>query len=125
MFLIFQAPLRNYKLICKQFQALRIKLTLTKVNDFNQKSLSSNLKIINIPLNFKNPFNVSVKESSRYLIKSLNLAHELAIKKKIIGFISCPTDKKLIKDSTNKGVTEFLAKKCNVFCVHGACYKFS
>ena len=105
----------NFKLIYKQFKTLKIKLPITEVNDLDQKKISDNLKIINIPLNFKNAFKVSAKNSSKYLIKSLNLAHHFAMKKKINGFISCPTDKKLIKDSTNKGVTEFLAKKCKIY----------
>ena len=67
-----------------------------------------------IPINFKNPFKVSFKASSKYVLKSLNLGHLLAQKKKVKGIINCPIDKNLIKISKKIGVTEFLASKCNI-----------
>ena len=34
---------------------------------------TDNMKIINIDINYKNPFNVSKKAASKFIIKSLNL----------------------------------------------------
>ena len=67
-----------------------------------------------MPLYFKNPFKVLFNEASKYVINSLNLAHDLAIKKRIKGIINCPIDKRLIKTTKKIGVTEFLANKCRI-----------
>ena len=99
----------NYKLINEQFKKLNFRIKTVKVD--NIKIISENLKIIDIPIKFKNPFNVSLKDSSKYVIQSLNLAHKLSLDKKIKGLINCPVNKKLIKKRKIYGVTEFLAQK--------------
>ena len=63
---------------------------------------------------FKNPFKINFKTSSKYVLKSLNLAHSLAERKKVKGIINCPIDKNLLKVSKKIGVTEFLASKCKI-----------
>jgi len=100
----------NYKLILSQFKKLRLKTKIKDVEKINNKNDLS-LKIIDVPLKFKNPFKVSLRESSKYVIKSLDLAHNACIKKKIKGFINCPIDKKLLNNGKIIGVTEYLAKK--------------
>ena len=67
------------------------------------------MKIINIDINYKNPFNVS-KAASKFIIKSLNLAHRLALNKNIAGIINCPINKNLLNKKNS--VTEFLSSKC-------------
>ena len=105
----------NFKLLKDQLKKLKFKVVLTKLNSINNNSNSQNkLKIIDIPLNFNKPFNVSRKEAIKYIKKSLDLAHELAISKKVKGIINCPINKKLLEKSKNKGVTEYLAKKCGI-----------
>ena len=104
----------NLKLIKLQFKKLRYKLKLIKVNDLKNIKNSNVLKIIDVPLNFNNPFKVSSIESSKYVIRSLDLAHQLTINKKLKGIINCPINKKLIKKSNKIGVTEYLASKCNI-----------
>ncbi len=104
----------NYELIYKQYKKLKCKTKIIKINNINQNNISNNLKILDIPLSFKNPFKVNLKESSKYVLKSLNLAHSLAKKKNVNGIINCPIDKNLIKVSKKIGVTEFLASKCKV-----------
>ena len=75
-----------------------------------QKTVSSNkLKIINIPLNFKDPFNVSLNSARKYIKKVLNGA-QILFKKNVKGLINCPIDKKLFKTKII-GVTELLSKK--------------
>tara|TARA_Y100000768_G_scaffold383521_1_gene365827 strand:- start:1099 stop:2067 length:969 start_codon:yes stop_codon:yes gene_type:complete len=104
----------NYNLICKQYRKLKYKTNVIKINNIEDNIISSNLKIIDIPINFKNPFKVSFKASSKYVLKSLNLAHTLAKNKKVKGIINCPINKNLIKVSKKIGVTEFFASKCKI-----------
>ena len=104
----------NYDLICQQYRKLHYKTNVIKINDIEDNIVSTNLKIIDIPINFKNPFKVNFKASSKYVLKSLNLAHSLAKKKKVKAIINCPIDKNLIKISKKIGVTEFLASKCKI-----------
>jgi 4-hydroxy-L-threonine phosphate dehydrogenase PdxA len=103
----------NYNLIKKQFKKLNYSIEIEKVKNINEDLKSTNLKIINLDLKFINPFNISKTNATRFVIKSLNLAHKLASKKNVLGIINCAIDKKLLKK--NKiGVTEYLAKKCHV-----------
>jgi 4-hydroxy-L-threonine phosphate dehydrogenase PdxA len=104
----------NYELILQQFKKLYIKTKIVKVDNIDTNINQDDLKIINVPLKFKNPFNVSSDLSSKYVLESLNLAHDLAEKKKIKGFINCPINKKLINSTKNVGVTELLASKCKI-----------
>ena len=52
--------------------------------------------MINVDLKFKDPFNVKIKDASKYIIKCLNLGHKLALNKSIYGFINCAINKKLL-----------------------------
>jgi len=104
----------NYNLICKQYRKLNYKINIMKIDNIEDNIISTNLKIIDIPINFKNPFKVSFKVSSKYVLKSLNLAHSLAKNKRVKAIINCPIDKNLIKISKKIGVTEFLASKCKI-----------
>ena len=105
----------NYKLIFDQFRRLQIKINLKKLTNIDEKNYFNSLNIIDIPLTYKNCFNVSVKASSMYVIKCLNLAHQLSYKKKFIGFINCPINKNLIKKKGIHGVTEYIAKKSKIY----------
>ena len=101
----------NYELIVKQKKKLRYNTNLSKINDLKKISNDTNLKILNIPLKFSDCFKISKVNTSKYVKRSLNLAHELCKQKKIKGFINCPIDKNLIKTKSIHGVTEFLGKK--------------
>ncbi len=103
----------NGELIKKQFLKLKTKLPVTILQQFEEHVISKNLKIINIPLNFKNPFNVPKKSASKYMFNCLNLAHSLAKNYSVKGLINCPINKKLIGNS-NIGITEYLAAKNKV-----------
>ncbi len=99
----------NYDLINDQFRKLRFSIKLKKVISLNDKVKDNYLKIINVPLKFRDPFKVSKKNSSIYVINSLKLAHKLCTSEtNILGIINCPIDKTLLKQN-NIGVTEFLA----------------
>ena len=103
----------NYNLLKSQFKKLGYMIQIEKVKDLNSNIESKKLKIINIDLNFKNSFNVEKKHASRFILKSLNLAHHLALNNDVQGIINCPISKKLlIKEKI--GVTEYLSKKCKI-----------
>ena len=103
----------NYKLLTEQFKKLNYKIKLEKVKNISSSKHSNKLKVIDVKLIFKNPFNVSRQSSSNYILKSLNLAHKFALNKKVAGIVNCPINKNLL-NKKNIGVTEFLAAKCNV-----------
>ena len=103
----------NFNLLKKQFKRLKYQIRISKVSNLNEKKNNTDLKIIDIDLKFKNPFSVPDKTASKFLIKSLKVAHSYAIRKKISGIINCPINKKLL-NSNNLGITEYLAKKCNI-----------
>ena len=103
----------NYKLLKEQFKKLNYPIKITKIDDLDAQRSSSSLKIIDIKLNFTNSFKVSKKNASKFVIKSLNYAHKLALNKDYKGLINCAISKKLLRKN-NFGVTEYLASKNNV-----------
>ena len=103
----------NYRLLKEQFKKLNYKTSIVSTNFNLEHSSSNKIKIINVNLNFKNPFKVSKKSSSKFVVQSLKLAHKLALDEKIAGLINCPIDKKLL-NKKETGVTEFLASMCKI-----------
>ena len=101
----------NYLLIKKQLKIIGIKINLEKISKIEKKNFKKKLLIYDIPLKFKNPFNVDSKDKSKYILKCFKLASELARKKKISGLINCPVNKKETFGNNFTGITEFLAKK--------------
>jgi len=101
----------NYNLLKNQFKILNFNEKILKKN--NLENEDPIIKILNVDLSFKNPFNVKRKNSSQFIKKSLKLAHNLALTNKVAGIINCPIDKKLLIKK-NYGVTEFLASMCNI-----------
>lgn len=103
----------NYHLLTEQFKKLKYSIDLQKIKDINDNFKNNQLKILNVNLNFKDPFIISENVKSKFVLQSLNLAHKFALKKSVKGIINCPIDKKLLKKS-KIGVTEYLASKCNI-----------
>ena len=66
-----------------------------------------------MPLNFKKPYKINIKNKSKYVIECIKIAIKFSKQKKIQGFINCPINKKDIFNS-NFGLTEFLARNSNV-----------
>jgi len=104
----------NFNLINKQFKKIKSKTSIIKVRKINENSITRKLKIIDIPLNFENPFKVSLRNSTKYIIECFNLAHKLAQNNEVKGLINCPINKKLLHKSKKIGVTEFLASRCKI-----------
>ena len=103
----------NFDLLKKQFSKLGYSVKLSRVDNIDEEASNDSLKIINIDLDFNYAFNVPFKSSSKFVIKSLEKAHKLALRKDVMGIINCAIDKKLLSNK-NYGVTEYLSKKCKV-----------
>lgn len=104
----------NFDLIKKQLKRIKSKMPICKINQIEESYSDNKLKIIDVPLNFKSPFNVSLWESRKYILKCFDLAHQLSQNKYIKGLINCPINKRLLDKSKIIGVTEFLASKCKI-----------
>ena len=103
----------NEKLIKHQFYKLKLSLKTTVVKDIFSTVDSNKLKIIDLKLDFKDPFNVPFNAASKFVKASLNLGHKIAQRREVAGLINCAIDKRLL--GTDKiGVTEYLARKCKV-----------
>jgi len=103
----------NYFLLKKQLNKINFKIRISKINSINEIKNKDILYVLDVPLKFKSPFKISLTESRKYVIKSLDIAHILAVKKKIKGFINAPINKKIFNNKY-LGVTEYLAFKNNV-----------
>lgn len=102
----------NYRLLNDEFKSLNYKIRLKKVDDIKEKESDDVLKVLNVDLNYKKLSLIKKKDITKYINNSLTLAHNLALKKNILGIINCPINKKHLKKFT--GATEFFAKKCLV-----------
>ena len=100
----------NYSLLKIQILKLGIKIPLIKINKLKDLKKEKKLFILDVPLKFKSIFNVSSSEVKTYVFKCFNIAHNLAINKKILGFINAPIDKKIFNNKY-LGVTEYLSEK--------------
>jgi len=100
----------NYSNFKKQILRLGIKIPLIKISKLQDFSRQEKLFILDVPLKFKSAFNVNTSDVKNYIFKCFDIAHNLAIDKKIIGFINAPIDKKIFKNKY-LGVTEYLSEK--------------
>ena len=103
----------NYSILKKQITKLGIKISVIKINDLQNFKSQGQLLILDVPLKFKSIFNVNFSDVQAYIFKCFDIAHDLAIQKKIMGFINAPIDKKIFKNRY-LGVTEYLSEKNNV-----------
>ena len=104
----------SYTLIKAQLKILKIKFKIKKI-ELNQNQFKKGLNILDVPLKFKSPFKVNPGESKIYLKKCFDIAHKLSLKRKIKGFINCPIDKKNFLNEKSGGITEYLAKKNDIY----------
>ena len=101
----------NYKLIKKQFEQLKYNIKLNKITKIENNNFAKNNFILDVPLVFKNPFKVPIKNKRPYIMNCFKIAIDLAKKKKVAGFINCPINKFETFGLRTMGITEFLAKK--------------
>jgi 4-hydroxythreonine-4-phosphate dehydrogenase len=100
----------NYSILKKQILKLGIKIPIIKINDLEYFKRHEKLFVLDIPLKFKSMFDVSPYDVKNYIFKSFDVAHNLALNKKIIGFINAPINKKIFNNKY-LGVTEYLSEK--------------
>jgi len=105
----------NYKLIKKQFEQLKFNIKLKKIIKIENNNFTKNNFVLDVPLVFKNPFKIPIKNKRLYIMNSFKIAINLAKKKKVAGFINCPINKFETFGLRTMGITEFLAKKEKVF----------
>ena len=103
----------NINLLKSQFKKLKYNLTIDKISSLKDEARSNAIKVIDVKLNFRNPFKVKKNNASEFIKNSLNLMHKLGLKKDIAGVINLPINK-IHLNKKNIGVTEFLALKCKV-----------
>ena len=104
----------NYTLIKRQLKTLNIKTKLKKINSIEKQNFKRELLVLDVPLKFKKSFGVNKKAKVSYVLASLKLAIKMAYRKKILGFVNCPVNKKEIFGNKSFGVTEFLGGKLGV-----------
>jgi 4-hydroxythreonine-4-phosphate dehydrogenase len=100
----------NYSIFKKQIFKLGIKTAIVKIDKIEDFKKENKLFILDIPLKFKLIFNVKASDVKTYVFKSFDVAHNLAVNKRIKGFINAPIDKKIFKNKY-LGVTEYLSEK--------------
>jgi len=100
----------NYSILKKQIIKLGIKVPIVKIKKFKDLKKEKKLFVLDVPLKFNSVFNVSPSAVKSYVFKCFNVAHNLAIDKKIFGFINAPIDKRIF-NSKYLGVTEYLSAK--------------
>ncbi len=105
----------NYNLIKLQLKKIKIKIKIEKVSTIEKQNFKRSLLILDVPLNFKNPFKISKKNKQMYILESFKIAINLVKQNKILGFINCPINKTEIFGNKDIGITEFLAKKEGVY----------
>tara|TARA_B110000967_G_C18818731_1_gene527489 strand:+ start:122 stop:1081 length:960 start_codon:yes stop_codon:yes gene_type:complete len=103
----------NYLLIKKQMHEMNLQIPLAQVDRFEDIKEKKKLNILNMPLDFNSTLKINEKNKKKYVLNCLDLAHKLALKKKIKGFINAPIDKKIFNNKY-LGVTEYLASRNKV-----------
>ena len=103
----------NFSLITKQIEDIGLKIPVKKINKIGEVDSLNKLCILDVDLKFKSSFNVNIKATKKYVFKCFDIAHNLAVRKKIIAFINTSVDKKIF-DGKYLGVTEYLASKNNI-----------
>ena len=104
----------SYLLIKKQLERLKIKIPLYKINSFDEMLSLKKLNVLDVPIKFTNPFKVKKENIKKYILKCIDIAHNLSCDGKIGGFINLPINKEIIFKNKNFGMTEYLAQKNKV-----------
>ena len=100
----------NHSVLKRQIFELGIKIPIVKIDRIKNFKRQEKLFVLDVPINFKSTLKINSYEVKNYIFKCFDIAHDLAVKKKIIGFINAPVDKKIFNNKF-LGVTEYLSKK--------------
>ena len=101
----------SYLLIKNQLKIIKINVPLKRIKNINNNISSSFLHILDVPVNFKNPFKLNKKDNAKYVQKCIDIGDNLAKYNKKIGFINCAINKNNVPALQKLGVTEYLARK--------------
>ena len=104
----------SYLLIKKQLERLKIRIPLYKINSFDEMLSLKKLNVLDVPIKFTNPFKVKKENIKKYILKCIDIGHNLSCDGKISGFINLPINKEIIFKNKNFGMTEYLAQKNKV-----------
>ena len=74
----------NYKLIKKQFDQLKSNIKLKKIIRIENYNFAKNNFVLDVPLEFKNPFKVPIKNKRSYIMNCLRLQLILQKKRKLL-----------------------------------------
>ena len=67
-------------MIKKQFKQLKYNIKLKKITKIENNNFAKNNFVLDVPLIFKNPFKVSIKNKKSYIINCFKIAIDLAKK---------------------------------------------
>ena len=87
-----------------------IEVPIVKINKLEDIGKERKLFILDVPLKFKSLFSINLSNIKPYIFKCFNIAHNLAVNKKILGFINAPINKRIFNNKY-LGVTEYLSEK--------------
>jgi len=100
----------NFSIFKKQIDKIGLKFKISKITSIKDLENIKNFGVLDVPLNFGSIFEKNSNLTKNYVLKCLDIAHNLAVNKKIKGFINAPVEKKIFNNKY-LGVTEYLGKK--------------
>ena len=103
----------SFAILKKQIIKLGIKIPLMRISKIEDFKKIEKLCVLDVPLKFKSVFKVNSSTTSTYVLECFDIAHNLAVNKKICGFINAPINKKIFNNKY-LGVTEYLSEKNKV-----------
>ena len=72
----------NYMLLKKQINKIGLKIKVVKITSTDEIKFQNKLNILNVDFKFKSLFDNQLIDTRRYVLKSLDIAHDLVSKKK-------------------------------------------
>jgi 4-hydroxythreonine-4-phosphate dehydrogenase len=100
----------NHSILKNQINKLGIKIQIVKITDLKDFKKQEKIFVLDVPIKSKSKYNLNLLETKAYIFNSLNMAHRMASKKIIKGFINAPVNKKIFSNRY-LGVTEYLSSK--------------
>ena len=97
----------NHTILQQQINKIGLKIKISKINSIKEIKHKKNLCVLNVPLKFKSAFESNFANTKKYVLKSLETAHNLALNNKIKGFINAPINKNIF-EKKNPFIKEIL-----------------
>ena len=71
-------------MIKKQFEQLKYNIKLKKITKIENNNFAKNNFVLDVPLIFKNPFKVPIKNKRPYIMNCFKIAIDLAKKRRLL-----------------------------------------